>query len=150
YRKRLIIEKHQIFGGTSMSNWFYNPAISFQMWGIPHLVTICLMLFLALTCFRWRESLVPYRNVIFYTVGTLLILSRISLDSWYIITGTWNVKTSLPLELCSIASLLCGLMLLTRSHYLFEVFYFIAIGGAIQAIVTPDLNFGFPQFRYFQ
>src|SRR5690625_5699357 len=45
---------------------------------------------------------------------------------------------------------MCAIMLLTKNKSLFEVFYFIALAGAFQAIVTPDLNFDFPQFRYIQ
>src|SRR5690625_4717216 len=41
-------------------------------------------------------------------------------------------------------------MLLTKNRFLFDTFYFIAIAGAIQAIISPDLLFGFPQFRFLQ
>src|SRR5690625_2435944 len=133
-----------------MNNWFYNPDVPFYMWGTSHLVTICLIFGLVVAIFIFKEPLTPYRRFIRLTVGWLLIISRISLDIWYIQTGMWDIRTSLPLELCSIASLVCAIMLLTKSRKLFEVFYFIAIGGAIQAILTPDLLFGFPQFRYIQ
>jgi len=65
-------------------------------------------------------------------------------------TEQWYATSSLALELCSIASIVCAIMLLTKSKFLFDVFYFIAIGGAIQAILTPELLFGFPQYRYMQ
>src|SRR5699024_2803036 len=38
----------------------------------------------------------------------------------------------------------------TKNRFLFETFYFIGIAGAIQALITPDLLFGFPQFRFLQ
>src|SRR5699024_12436706 len=69
---------------------------------------------------------------------------------WYVLTGTWSVQQALPIELCSIASLAVGIMLLTKNRFLFETFYFIGIAGAIQALITPDLLFGFPQFRFLQ
>ena len=133
-----------------MTNWFYNSEEKFHMWDPIHLITISLVFGLLFSFYLFRRSLIPYRRVIRITVGSLLIMSRISLDIWYISTGMWDIKSSLPLELCSIASLLCGIMLLTKSRHLFEVFYFIAIGGAIQAILTPDLYFGFPQYRFIQ
>src|SRR5699024_2244765 len=122
----------------------------FQMWDMTHLITIVFALTIILALFVFRKSLYPYRNTIRITVGWLLMISRLSLDIWYISTDQWSVKSSLPLELCSIASIMCAIMLLTKNKSLFEVFYFIALAGAIQAIVTPDLNFGFPQFRYIQ
>lgn len=133
-----------------MHNWFYNPDINFQMWGTSHILTIIFIVFLISSLFLFRQQLKLYRNLIRITAGLLLIISRISLDIWYIQTGSWDISSSLPLELCSIASLICGIMLLTKNYKLFEVFYFIAIGGALQAILTPNLNFGFPQFRFFQ
>src|SRR5699024_10649479 len=122
----------------------------FQMWDMTHLITIVFALTIILALFVFRKSLYPYRNTIRITVGWLLMISRLSLDFWYISTGQWSLKSSLPFELCSIASIMCGIMLLTKNRSLFEVFYFIALAGAFQAIITPDLNFGFPQFRYIQ
>ncbi|MFD2131233.1 TIGR02206 family membrane protein [Pseudogracilibacillus auburnensis] len=133
-----------------MNNWFYQPEIPFYMWGTAHLITIVLIFSIIFSLFLWKKSLLPYRRTIRLTVGSLLIISRISLEFWYIRTETWDIRSSLPLELCSISSLVCGIMLLTKNRQLFEVFYFIGIGGAIQAILTPDLNFGFPQYRFWQ
>ncbi|MEI3607491.1 TIGR02206 family membrane protein [Pseudogracilibacillus sp. SE30717A] len=133
-----------------MNNWFYNPEVKFHMWGAPHLFTIIILITLFCSIYLCRRLLLPYRRRIRLTVGWGLIISRISLDIWYIQTGMWDINSSLPLELCSIASLACAIMLLTKNHYIFEAFYFIAIGGAIQAIATPDLYFGFPQYRYMQ
>lgn len=133
-----------------MNNWFHNTAIQFQMWDLTHLLTIGLIGFFLITIYVYRNSLLKYRDIIRITVGITLILSRITLDIWYITTNNWSVSSSLPLELCSIASLLAGIMLLSKSRFLVEVIYFIGIGGALQAIITPELYFGFPQFRYIQ
>lgn len=133
-----------------MENWFYNPNIQFHMWDSSHLLTIFIIVVLLILIFTLRKRLTPFRRPIRLIIGVLLILSRLSLDLWYITTDQWTAQSSLPLELCSIASLLAGIMLLTKSRFLFEVLYFIAISGAVMAIVTPDLYFGFPQYRYIQ
>lgn len=133
-----------------MNSWFYNPESNFYMWDLTHITTIIFAIAIIFSLFFFKKSLFPYRNIIRITVGWILIISRLSLDFWYIQTGQWSLTSSLPLELCSIASIMCGVMLLTKNRHLFEVFYFIALAGAIQAILTPDLNFGFPQFRYIQ
>lgn len=133
-----------------MKNWFYDPSVQFQLWDQTHLITLFMMLILLLSIYFLRGYLRPYRHVIYVSVALLLLISRMSLDSWYVITGTWEIESSLPLELCSIASLLCAVMLLTRNQFLLDVLYFIAIGGSMQALLTPDLHFGFPQYRYIQ
>src|SRR5699024_12212304 len=96
----------------------------------------------------FRKKLIPIRGPIRIITGLLLILSRLSLDIWYVTTNQWAAQSSLPFELCSIASLLAGVMLLTKNRFLFEVLYFIALSGAAMAIATPDLYFGFPQYRF--
>lgn len=133
-----------------MQLWFYNPESNFQMWDMIHIVTILFIVAMIFSLFIFKKSLLLYRAKIRITVGWTLIISRLSLDFWYISTEQWSLKSSLPLELCSIASIMCGIMLLTKNRNLFEMFYFIALAGAIQAILTPDLYFGFPQFRYIQ
>ena len=133
-----------------MFNWFYNPQETFNMWDLTHVLTIMFILFIYIVIFIFRFQLKPYRKQIRLFIGTLLILSRLNLDIWYVLTGTWSVQQALPIELCSIASLAVGIMLLTKNRFLFETFYFIGIAGAIQALITPDLLFGFPQFRFLQ
>lgn len=130
--------------------WFYDTSTQFHMWDTTHIFTIITIISLYVVVYLTRHTLRRYRHFIRMTVGITLLVSRVSLDVWYISTGTWNVHTALPLELCSIASLACAIMLLTKNRFLFEAFYFIGIAGAIQAIVTPELFFGFPQFRFLQ
>ena len=133
-----------------MMNWYYNPNVNFEMGTFEHFFTMAIISLIITALFLFRQPLTPYRRVIRLTVGWGLIFSRLSLDIWYIITDNWHITSSLPFELCSIATIMGGIMLITKNRFLFEVFYFIAIGGAIQAIVTPDLYFGFPQFRFLQ
>lgn len=130
--------------------WFYNPTLPFHMWDKIHLITIAIIISLLCCLYICRTNLLSYRHSIRLTVGISLLVSRLSLDIWYVTTGEWDVRFSLPLELCSIASIACAFMLLTKNRFLFEAFYFIGIAGATQAILTPDLAFGFPQYRYVQ
>jgi hypothetical integral membrane protein (TIGR02206 family) len=53
--------------------------------------------------------------------------------------------------MCSLFVWLTAIMLLTRSYRVYEFAYFLGIGGAIQALITPNVGpFGFPHFRFFQ
>ena len=57
----------------------------------------------------------------------------------------------LPLHACSILIWLTGFMLIFKDYTIYEFAYFMGIGGAIQALLTPDLGiYGFPHFRFFQ
>jgi hypothetical integral membrane protein (TIGR02206 family) len=57
----------------------------------------------------------------------------------------------LPLHICSILIWLAGFMLIFKNYRIYEFAYFIGIGGAMQALLTPDAGiYGFPHYRVFQ
>ena len=57
----------------------------------------------------------------------------------------------LPLHLCSTLVWLGAIMLIMKNYQVYEFMYLMGIGGAIQALATPDLGiYGFPHFRFFQ
>ena len=46
-----------------------------------------------------------------YTIGGILILRVILIDPYQIYLGSWNIQSSLPLQLCSLSAILSGLIL---------------------------------------
>jgi len=45
----------------------------------------------------------------------------------------------------------CTIILIKYDQSLFEIIYFWGLGGATQALLTPDIStYGFPHFRFFQ
>ena len=56
----------------------------------------------------------------------------------------------LPMQLCdwTMIAVVVALLKEDRKRWL-EVAYFWGIGGSLQAIFTPNLQFGFPDFRFF-
>lgn len=123
----------------------------FVMFSGSHLIALliislcCLLLFAARFVLRTRPGL---------RLGTRLLLvlllaaSEGGLHVWYLSHDSWNRSTSLPLELCGITLLLSIIMLLTRSRLLYSFLYFAGIGGAFIALVTPNLVYPFPHFRF--
>lgn len=55
----------------------------------------------------------------------------------------------LPFQLCDWAMFVIIVALINRRRSWFEIAYFWGIGGTLQAIITPNLPFGFPDFRFF-
>ena len=95
-----------------------------------------------------------YRNHAFMKLtrwilfGTLVI-SEIGIITWSVVTGLWDIQYNLPLHLCTISLLSSSFMLATNSYRVFEIIYFFGVGGAFQAIITPELFYTFPHFRFF-
>ncbi|CAN7412227.1 YwaF family protein [Rossellomorea sp. LjRoot5] len=80
----------------------------------------------------------------------LLVLSEMSFQVWYGLNDQWDLTINLPFQLCSLSLYLCTFMLISNNYRIFEISFFSSMSGAFIAIVTPELFFGFPHFRFFQ
>ena len=68
---------------------------------------------------------------------------------WNVTTGQWTAQTLLPFHLCSLLIYLSAFMLLTRNYPAYEFCYFLGIGGASQALLTPEAGrYGFPHVKF--
>jgi hypothetical integral membrane protein (TIGR02206 family) len=76
-------------------------------------------------------------------------MSEAAFQLWYVLTNNWSAAEVLPLQLCSVSLLAAILMLLARSYRIYEITYFWGVGGAGQAMLTPELFYPFPHFRFF-
>ena len=127
-----------------------NSAPEFHAWSPSHLtvisLTVVLPLVLALVVHR-TKSRVLERSISFAIsalllinyVAYLLVARNFGVTSWY---------KALPLQLCDWAMLVIIVALWTGNRRWLEVAYFWGIGGTLQAIITPNLQFGFPDLRF--
>ena len=60
------------------------------------------------------------------------------------------VRRHLPLHVCGIAVLALVVLLLLRKRTAFDVVYFWGLAGTANALLTPQLDVGFPAYRFFQ
>lgn len=123
----------------------------FQLFSVEHILTLVVFLAVLLLLFLFRKALrKPLINHI-SRVGLFLILiaSELSLHAWLWWSGYWGYQHSLPLHLSSISLILSAILLLTKKYTLFEFTYFVGVGSALQAMLTPDINlYTFPHYRY--
>lgn len=59
--------------------------------------------------------------------------------------SVWDI---LPLHLCDALILVAALALLTRRQILYELLYFCGCGGTLLALLTPDVQVAFPDWRF--
>jgi hypothetical integral membrane protein (TIGR02206 family) len=81
--------------------------------------------------------------------GALLVTSGLWLATT-IGASRFSAATSLPFALCDLAALVAAAALLTRRPILVELTYFWGLAGTLQALLTPDLNVGFPRLEFFE
>lgn len=132
---------------------FFEPGTEnvFQLFSMTHLLTLGVFFAVILAMFLLRKPLRGVyanratRKVMFLT----LIISEISLQVWLWWSGYWGYQHALPLHLSSISLILSAILLLTKSYRLFEFTYFVGVGSALQAMLTPDISlYTFPHYRY--
>jgi hypothetical integral membrane protein (TIGR02206 family) len=123
----------------------------FQAYGTAHLtvifLTIALPFVLAAIVRRAKSS--RLERVIVASLSALLVLNyavylilvrNVSVMSW---------TQMLPLQLCDWGMVVVIVAMWSGNQRWFEVAYFWGIGGTLQAVLTPNLRFGFPDFRFF-
>jgi hypothetical integral membrane protein (TIGR02206 family) len=62
----------------------------------------------------------------------------------------YDVLTDLPFFLCDLVAILLPFVLLTNNRKWIGILYFWALAGTIQALITPELEYGFPSFDFFR
>ncbi len=127
-----------------------NDAPQFRAYGLPHLtvifLTVVLPFFLAFAVHRTKSRLLE-RSICF-AISALLLINYIA----YLIVarqfGVTSWQKTLPMQLCDWAMVVIIVALWTGSRRWLELAYFWGIGGTLQAIITPNLRFGFPDLRF--
>src|SRR5437763_7106362 len=127
-----------------------NSASEFHAWSPSHLTVIFLTVglpFLLALLVRRTKSRLLERSICFAIsalllinyVAYLIVARRFGLTVWY---------RALPLQLCDWAMAVIIVALWTGNRRWLEIAYFWGIGGTLQAIITPNLRFGFPDLRF--
>ncbi|MBB3113907.1 putative integral membrane protein (TIGR02206 family) [Paenibacillus phyllosphaerae] len=128
----------------------YTRFTAFSLTHIVALVACALLILLLYVAKSWLQQGDRRRLFARLTLVGILGAAEAALNVWYVREDAFGLSDTLPLELCSISLYMCILMLLFRSKRLFQIVYFTGIGGAMQALLTPVLTYGFPHFRFLQ
>ena len=127
-----------------------DSARAFVPFGLAHLVviflTVALPFVLALAVRRTKSHFLE-RSIAF-SISALLLVNYVA----YLIVarhlGATAWTKTLPLQLCDWAMFVIIVALWTGNRCWLEIAYFWGIGGTLQAIITPNLPFGFPDLRF--
>src|SRR5438270_6313378 len=127
-----------------------NSASEFHAWSPSHLtvifLTIGLPFLLALIVHRTKSRLLE-RSICF-ALSALLLINYVA---YLVVARDFGVTTwyrMLPLQLCDWAMAVIIVALWTGNRRWLEVAYFWGIGGTLQALITPNLRYGFPDLRF--
>jgi hypothetical integral membrane protein (TIGR02206 family) len=128
---------------------FYGQA--FELFGIPHVIALSVLLAFNLILLQSKHAREDQKKSIRWALALALVVNETAWHVWNGAVGRWSIQSMLPLHLCSALVWIGALMLVMRNYRMYEFMYLLGIGGAIQALATPDLGiYGFPHFRFFQ
>ena len=126
------------------------PKHLFHAFGPAHLMVIFLtiVLPLVLAAIVRRTKSQPIERAIAISLSALLILNYFSYLMGVRQFGAVSWQQVLPLQLCDWGMVVVIVAMLSGNQRWFEVAYFWGLGGTVQAVLTPNLHFAFPDFRF--
>lgn len=134
-------------------DWFWGtdfPGGPFQLFGPSHLIALGVVALVNIMIgFFWRSPSEAARCHFRYGLSAVLLINESLYHLWALTTGQWSIQVHLPLHLCSILVYVTPIMLITKNYRAYEFCYFLGIGGAVQALLTPDAGaYDFPHIRF--
>jgi hypothetical integral membrane protein (TIGR02206 family) len=128
-----------------------NAANAFQPLGLSHLIVIALTIALPfiLAAFVRRSRRPRSERIIGRLFAVLLLFNYVAFEIYLASTGGWLWQKALPFHLCNWAMVAIIVALLTGRERWLEVAYFWGIGGTLQAVITPDLQYAYPDIHFF-
>lgn len=120
---------------------------TFELFSVPHITTLLLFVAVFFSLIYFRRKLKPHQSIIKWTFVSILVLSEVSGQIWLVATNQW-VYGSLPLHLCSISTFISIYLFFKHSKNAFYLLFFTGSLPAILSMVTPEVFYQFPHYRF--
>ena len=122
----------------------------FHPYGLPHLTVIFLTIMLpfALAAIVWRTKSQRIEKTILTALSAVLVLNYVVYLIFIRSRGVVAWQQMLPMQMCDWGMVVVIAAMWTGNQRWFEVAYFWGIGGTLQAVLTPNLRFAFPDWRF--
>ena len=126
----------------------------FQFLGIHHTIdlTLTIVIPITLSALVRRVDSPKFTQAVRYLLGVILIGNEIGHWGYRFIRGESDLflQQFLPLHVCGLSTFAIAFTLLFRTQTLYEFAYFWGLVGTFNAVLTPQLEVGFPKYRAFQ
>ena len=64
--------------------------------------------------------------------------------------GSFDILVDLPFFMCDLVAMILPFIILSENRKWIGILYFWALAGTMQALITPDVEAGFPSFDFFR
>jgi hypothetical integral membrane protein (TIGR02206 family) len=117
-----------------------------------HVLPIVIAILCSIVGIRYAQqaSNQKTKTRLFNGLAVLVSLTVLSFHVYHICFESYDIKTDLPLYLCSLIALFIPVFSYYKRYWMFEILVFWIIAGTLQGVLTPDIAVGFPSFDYFR
>ena len=120
----------------------------FNLFGPAHLAVLALAFLFPLAAGRVARGYPVRDRAVRWFLAALLVGEWIAFYAVFWSRHWLDVNNGLPLNLCDWAEAVLITALLSRNQFAYELGYFWGLGGSLQALLTPDLAYDFPDVRF--
>lgn len=131
----------------------YYQGDPFKLFSKAHIASLLTIIVLNIMLYFYSDRFKEKRidKFVRNSIASILIITELSFQLWCAVTGVWTVEYNLPFHLCSAATIICAAMLYINSYRIYKTAYFWGLGGALQALLTPDLSgYNYPHYVFFK
>ena len=123
----------------------------FESFSLQHLTTLLALGMITYSAInRGRTLDEPSKTNIGLVIAGLTFSTLIAEALFKLADGTFNRYTDLPFFLCDLVAVMLPFVLYSQNRKWTGILYFWALAGTMQALITPDLEEGFPSFEFFR
>jgi len=116
----------------------------FDLFGLQHLLTLSIATVLIFTiCFYFQNKNNGTKYSAGIAIAALLVVHQINgILNTFTFNHAW--QEAFPLHMCDLSAFAIAYYLCKREKIFFNCAFFWGIGGATMALLTPDVDFAFP------
>lgn len=134
-----------------MGGFLGTERVPFDLFGPVHLATIGALAAVGICLIRAGLAADERgRRRLRLSLGLTILVLLLARHVWKAAMGLWTVQNDIPLHLCSAMAWVTIYGLWTRHPRALRLMYFLGVAGAVQALLTPDAEFGVMHFTFFE
>jgi hypothetical integral membrane protein (TIGR02206 family) len=129
----------------------YDSIPRFQAYGPAHLTVLALTVVIPTVLIPLARG-APSPSVahrIGWAIAAVLLINKLTVFFYACWHNTIPWLQRLPMHLCDWTTFIAAAALIWRRQTLYELAWFWGLVGTLQAVITPDLAYGFPHFYFF-
>lgn len=134
-----------------MGRFLGTERVPFDLFGPVHLAAIGAVALAGFWLIRaGRAADERGRRRLRVAMGVTILFFLLSRHVWKAATGLWSVQGDVPLHLCNVMAWVTIFGLWTRHPRVLRLMYFLGVAGAVQALLTPNTEFGVVHTTFFE